>query len=128
MSADVRTVPGHTTIGRFRLVFPLGSTSHVVALDEDKNYAGVVQVAEAHTPDLDESIAVRDILHFTDTILLPSMTVKEALVLFDKAESEALAVIEGPKNRQVVGLLTEAYVLRRYTDELEQRRQELLGE
>src|ERR1044071_2071309 len=49
MRPDVRTVPAHTTIGRFRRVHPLGSTGQVVALDEDRNYAGIVQVAEAHS-------------------------------------------------------------------------------
>ena len=42
MRPDVRTVPAHTTISRFRMVFPLGSTAQVVAVDEDKNYAGIV--------------------------------------------------------------------------------------
>jgi CIC family chloride channel protein len=61
-------------------------------------------------------------------MLLPTMTVKEAVMLFDKAEAEALAVVEAADDREVVGLLTEAYVLRRYSGELEQRRQEILGE
>jgi len=128
MRPDVRTVPAHTTIGRFRLVYPLGSTTQVVAIDEEKRYAGIVQVAEAHSDEIDESTPVREILHFRDTVLLPTMTVKEAVTLFDKAEAEALAVVEAPDNREVVGLLTEAYALRRYSGELEQRRQEILGE
>src|ERR1700755_1638790 len=33
MRPDVRTVPVHTTISRFRMVFPLGSTAQVVALN-----------------------------------------------------------------------------------------------
>jgi CIC family chloride channel protein len=110
------------------IVFPLGSTAQVIALDENKHYAGVVSVAEAHTLDLNETIAVADILHFADTVLLPTMTLKEVGTLFDRAEAEALAVIEALDNREVIGLLTEAYALRRYTDELEQRRQDLLGE
>ena len=128
MRPDVATVPAHTTIGRFRRVHPLGSTGQVVALDEDKNYAGIVQVAEAHAEDYDEAMQVREILHFTDTMLLPTMTVKQAVALFDKAEAEALAVVEASDNREVIGLLTEAYALRRYSSELEQRRQEILGE
>jgi CIC family chloride channel protein len=128
MRPDVRTVPAHTTIGRFRLVYPLGSTTQVVAIDEEKRFAGIVQVAEAHSDEIDESTPVREILHFRDTVLLPTMTVKEAVTLFDKAEAEALAVVEAPDNREVVGLLTEAYALRRYSGELEQRRQEILGE
>lgn len=128
MRPDVRTVPWHTTIARFRLVVPLGATAHVVAVDEDKHYTGIILVAEAHAPELDDSKPVRDILHFKETTLLPTMSVKEAVALFDTAEAEALAVIASPEDPEVVGLLTEAYVLRRYSEELEQRRQELLGE
>ena len=85
MRTDVKIVPMHTTISRFRLVYPLGSTAHVVAIDEDKRYAGIVLVAEAHGPELDETATVRDILHFKDTALFPHMTVKEAVIMFDHA-------------------------------------------
>jgi CIC family chloride channel protein len=128
MRPDVRTVPAHTTVSRFRMVYPLGSTGQVVAVDEDKNYAGIVLVAEAHAPELEENKPVRDLLHFRDFMLLPTMSAKEAAALFDKAEAEALAVIGSADNHEVIGLLTEAYVLRRYSEELEQRRQDLLGE
>jgi CIC family chloride channel protein len=128
MRPDVKTVPAHTTVARFRLVYPLGSTAYVVAIDEERKYAGIVSVAEAHSPELDETTPIRDILHFQDATLLPTMTVKEAVILFDKAEAEALAVVDPLEGKQVIGLLTEAYVLRRYSAELEQRRKELLGE
>jgi chloride channel protein, CIC family len=128
MRPDVRTVPAHTTISRFCLVFPLGSTAHIVAVDEDKNYAGIVLVAEAHAPELDGAKPVRGILHYPDAALLPTMTVKEAVAAFDKAEAEALAVIQSRESPRVIGLLTEAYALRRYSEELEMRRRELLGE
>jgi chloride channel protein, CIC family len=128
MRPDVRTVPVHTTISRFRMVYPLGSTAYVVALDEDKDYAGIVQVAEAHSLELDETRPVRDILHFTGSYLLPTMTVKEAVATFDKAEAEALAVVQSSESQRVVGLLSESYALRRYSEQLEARRQELIGE
>jgi CIC family chloride channel protein len=128
MRPDVRTVPAHTTVGRFRTVFPLGSATQVVALDEDKAYAGIVLVAEAHASELDEAKQLRDILHHRDDMLLPTMTVKEAIEAFDQAEAEELAVVQTRDNRHVVGLLTEAFALRRYSDELERRRKELIGE
>jgi chloride channel protein, CIC family len=128
MRTDVRTVPAHTTISRFRLVFPLGSTAQVVALDEKKGYAGIVQTAEAHAPELDETKPVREILHHPETTLTPSMSVKDAVHAFDKAEAEALAVIETREGRNVIGLLTESHALRRYSEELELRRRELTGE
>jgi CIC family chloride channel protein len=128
MRPDVRTVPAHTTIARFRMVFPLGSTAQVVALNEDRSYAGIVLVAEAHAPEFEETVPVRDILHARETVLLPSMSVKEAVATFDTAEAEALAVVESRDKRQVIGLLTESHALRRYSDELELRRRELTGE
>jgi CIC family chloride channel protein len=128
MQTDVRTVPAHTTISRFRTVFPLGSLNQVVAIDENKNYAGIVQVADAHAAEVEESAPVRSLLHHTNTVLLPTMTVKEAVAIFDKAEAEALAVVQSPDGRRVIGLLSEAYALRRYAEELESRRRELLGE
>lgn len=128
MRPDVRTVPAHTTISRFRMVVPLGSTTHVVALDADKDYAGIVQVAEAHAPELDEQAPVRDILRHRGAFLLPTMTVKDAVATFDKAEAEALAVVQSGDSRRVIGLLSEAHALRRYSEQLELRRQELIGE
>ena len=128
MRPDVRTVPAHTTVSRFRMVYPLGSTAHVVALDEDKNYAGMVYVAEVHAPEADETMPIRDMLHHCDTTLLATMTVKDAVATFDKAEAEALAVIQAEDSSRVIGLLSEAYALRRYSEQLELRRKELVGE
>jgi CIC family chloride channel protein len=56
------------------------------------------------------------------------MTVKEAVAAFDKAEAEALAVIQSSESRRVIGLLGEAHALRRYAEQLELRRRELIGE
>ena len=36
------------------------------------------------------------------------MNVKQAVSVFDRAEAEALAVVDGLESRKVVGLLTEA--------------------
>jgi CIC family chloride channel protein len=56
------------------------------------------------------------------------MTVREAAIAFDRTEAEALAVIDSPLSRRLVGLLTEAHTLRRYAEESELRRRELLGD
>ncbi len=55
------------------------------------------------------------------------MSAKEAMALFEAAESEALAVVDGTRPRRVIGLLTEAHLLRRYGEELDRRRQEEVG-
>jgi CIC family chloride channel protein len=128
MRHDVRTVPADTLLSAFRTTFPLGSTHQVVATDDAGRYAGIAVVPEAHADDLSESKSVRDILHHSDNFLVPRMTVREAVIAFDRTEAEALAVVDSPISRHVVGLLSEAHALRRYAEESERRRRELLGE
>jgi chloride channel protein, CIC family len=128
MRADVRTVPVETPIAMFRETFPLGATSQVVAVDEDGRYAGMVIVPEAHAADLPATASVRDILRHSDHVLLPQMTAQEAIAAFDRTEAEALVVVDTPERRQVIGLLSEAHALRRYSDASERQRRELLGE
>ena len=71
---------------------------------------------------------VSDLLHYTETVLLPQMTIKEAVAMFENAESDALVVVDSPETKRVIGLLTEQYALRRYSEELDRRRRELSGE
>jgi CIC family chloride channel protein len=127
MRREMRTVRADTPIAAFKRDFPLGSHQRVVAMDENDRYAGIVLPAEVHA-DADENHAVRDLLHYTDTALLPQMTIKEAVAMFENAESDALAVVDGPESRRVIGLLTEQYALRRYSEELDRRRRDLSGE
>jgi CIC family chloride channel protein len=56
------------------------------------------------------------------------MTVKEAVAAFDQAEAEALAVIDSLESRRVIGLLSETHTLRRYSEELELQRRNLVGD
>jgi chloride channel protein, CIC family len=99
----------------------------VVAVDNKGRYAGLVMVAEAHAPELAESAFIFEILRHADDILLPSMTVLEAVSAFDRTESEVLAVVDAPSSRRVLGTLSEAHTLRRYLAELDLRRREYIG-
>lgn len=126
MRRDVRTVRDDTKLASFRRDFPLGSTERVVALDQAGRYAGMVMVAEAHAPEA-EGDTIAPLLRKMDRALLPAMNAKEAMAVFDEAEVEALAVIDGVESRRVIGLLTASHVLRRYGEEIEKRRQEEVG-
>ncbi len=127
MRQDVRTVPASISIAAFREVFPLGSTTHAIAVDERERYAGMVRVADAHAAEVPPDKPVKDFLQNIGDVLLPSMAIKEAVLAFDRGEAEALAVVDSYVDRRVIGLLTEAYALRRYSAELERRRRELIG-
>jgi CIC family chloride channel protein len=128
MRADVRTTPAEGSISDLREAFPLGSTNQVVAVDEDGRYAGIVLVAEAHAADVGAADSLRGLLRHSDHMLLPQMSVQEAISAFDRFEAEALPVVDSVERRQVVGLLSEAHALRRYSEASERQRRELLGE
>ena len=127
MRRDMRTIRADTTISAFKRQVPLGSADRVVVTDEAGRYAGVVLTPEAHGAD-ETLTRVSEILHYPKAMLLPQMTIKEAVQMFESTESDALAVVDAADTRKVIGLLTEQYALRRYTEELDRQRRDLSGE
>jgi CIC family chloride channel protein len=120
-------VAAATPLSVFRQEFPLGSAQRVIVVDAERRYAGLVYPAEAITV-TGQNRVVGDILHHAEDFLRPEMSVKEALAVFESAEADALAVLDDPITRQVVGLLTEPFALKRYNEELDRKRRELAGE
>jgi CIC family chloride channel protein len=127
MRREVRTVRANTALTTFRRDFPLGATQRVIALGDNDAYAGIVLTAEAHAEDAGAR-TVANVVHYADAVLLPQMSVKEAIGMFEQSESDALAVVDSAEAKRVIGLLTEHYALRRYSEELDRRRRELSGE
>ncbi len=128
MRADVVTVNVDLSIAQFREKFPLGSKNQVIAIDSDERYAGIVLVADAHATESNPDDSLRQILRCRGFTLLPNWNVQEAVAAFDRAEAESLAVLDSLDRGRVIGVLTEAHVLRRYAEESEKRRRDLLGE
>ncbi len=127
MRREFPRVPADQTLAQFRREFPLGSQTRVVAIDAKDRYAGMVTVSEAHAAP-ETATRVLDVVHHAKSVLLPQMTIKEAVAMFEASESDALAVVDGAETGRVIGLLTESYALRRYSEELDKRRRELSGE
>ncbi len=94
MRRELRTVRVDMPIHSFRRDFPLGAEKRVIVLDETGRYAGLVMPSEAHAIDDDNVTTVGDMLQQTGTVLLPQMSVKEAAAMFERAEADALAVVE----------------------------------
>jgi CIC family chloride channel protein len=131
MRQEVPTVRDDSVLTAFRRDFPLGSNDLVVAVDERDRYAGIVPLNRAHALEFDRKAAhtrLTSLLVYKGRVLLPSMNVKEAVAAFEEAEADALVVVDNMTNRHVLGVLTEAHALRRYSEELDQRRRELVGE
>jgi CIC family chloride channel protein len=97
----------------------------------DGHYAGWVDMAVVNDPQLNEAIeagVVADLVRERDCFLLPNENVRTALARFDDAQTETLPVLSAKADPRIIGYLTEAYALRRYTQELERRRSAELGE
>ncbi len=94
MRQDVQTVYAASTIAAFRETFPLGSTAYVIAVDEVDRYVGLIMVADAHAAEAATDKSIKDLLRNREDMLLPGMAVKEAVLAFDRAETEALAVVD----------------------------------
>lgn len=131
MQRNVDTVFADTSIASLIESHPLGSAYWLIATDPFGRYAGMVSLNELYmlAPDAERCKApLSSLLRSRDTALTPDMNIREAARAFETTESEALAVVRSESDRQIVGLLTEAHVLRRYTAQLDQVRRELSGE
>ena len=127
MRAAGRVMPETTTVVVFRREFPLGSTNRIIAVDDTGRYVGIVWISDAHAAD-DTVATIAELLHSTDRVLVPQMTIKEAVQMFERAEADALAVVDSRESLKVLGILTEQYALRRYSEELDRRRRDISGE
>ncbi|HXW70734.1 MAG TPA: chloride channel protein [Methylocella sp.] len=132
MRADVPKAPLDMRISTFMEEFPARSTNQWVAvIGPTGSYAGLVFVPDIHLAGAKgdpASASLGKLVRLPDIFLTPDMDVKLSVERFEQSESEALAVVDNAKDRHVIGLLTEAHVLRRYTDELDRARLELAGE
>jgi CIC family chloride channel protein len=128
MRPETVTVDSTMPMEEFREKFPLGSKSQVIAVDAEGRYAGLALVAEAYTPEASEIANLDSILHYKDVVLHPAMNIQQAIAVFDAAEAEMLAVVEADGEKRAVGVLSEAHAMRRYADESERRRREVVGE
>jgi CIC family chloride channel protein len=61
-------------------------------------------------------------------VLNPLMNIQEAIAVFDTAEAETLAVVEADGEHKPIGILSESHAVRRYAEESEQRRREVIGD
>ncbi|MDE1995073.1 MAG: chloride channel protein [Rhizobiaceae bacterium] len=131
MRPDVHTASIDMSIEEFRHDFPIGSAQRVILIDKDEKYSGMVLVPDIYASPVDkddEEHGLSDFIRHRNDFLQPQMNAKQAAALFDQTESEALVVVNDLIERKVIGLLTESYTLRRYSEELDRRRREVSGE
>lgn len=130
MRADPIVVPAQMPLLKLREAMPPSGAKWVFVTDENGRYRGQIEMTSAHDPALDDAAAnlvADDLAQGTGIYLQPKENLRVALSRFETTETEILPVVSDPQNQRVVGFLTEAYSLRRYTQELERQRGTELG-
>ncbi|MCI0467491.1 MAG: chloride channel protein [Beijerinckiaceae bacterium] len=132
MQTDVPKARLDMSVAEFKEAFPLLSSNHWVAVTgPGEVYAGMIYVPGVYLAGAKPGVGAAGFGEFIRSpgqFLLPEMNIQLAAQLFEQTETEALAVTASKEDRRVIGLLTEAHVLRRYADELAKAHRDLAGE
>jgi CIC family chloride channel protein len=131
MRADPKAVPADMTLRQVRERYPIGSAKRLYVMGQGERYMGTLDLALAHEPGIEDAVdwlVAGDIAGERDLFLLPTDNVRTALLRFEENKTESIAVVSSIAEPKLVGYLTEAYALRRYTHELERRRNAELGQ
>jgi CIC family chloride channel protein len=133
MRQDFAVVPPAMPLAELCRQFPITESRRVFVVNDNGGYEGYIDLAEAHSTELAEngdgdSLTANDIARGAEHFLTPGQPVRETLDLFIASAAEVLAVVDNPRDRRVLGYLSEAYALRRYYRELEARHREELGD
>jgi CIC family chloride channel protein len=116
---------------KLRAAAPLGSSPIVFATDAKGNYAGMIDPTVLHDPELDAAAAglvASDLAVGRNAFLLPATDIRAALARFEECEAEILPVLAAEDERKVIGLVSEAYALKRFAHEMERNHNAQLGE
>ena len=129
MRPDIKKASANIPLQQFRAAFPLGSAQRAILVDENDRYIGIVVVPEVYADEAaaEEVVTLEKFIRYRNDFLQPQMNARQAAAIFDKTRSDALAVVNNIIERRVVGQLSEAHLLRRYSEELDRRRREALG-
>jgi CIC family chloride channel protein len=131
MRKDTTTVPVTMGLAEFRSRFPVGSTKYVAAVDAGGAFAGLVDVASVHADTAEKGDAETAIVGRVTSrpeIWVDARTpFNQLLPLFEDLETELLIVVDDKTSKRVIGLITEAFALRRYRQQREARQREMFG-
>ena len=126
MQQSPDSVAANTSVAEFRRRFPLGSTGRVAVVDETARYVGLVDTVRAFDPSLDENAEIGRLAASDDPTLRPADDVRAVMTAFDASDAPYLAVTDD--DGALLGTLSERFVHRRYTEEVEKAQRETFGE
>ena len=115
-------------VGRaeFRQRVPLGSTSRAILIDDTGCYRGMVFTATVFADAADPQAALSSLAVQQLCSVAPTDDIAALMRRFDDAGADDIAVVDA--TGQVLGVVTEKYVRRRYLGESEAELRRLFGE
>jgi len=131
MRTDAKCVAADSGLRSLRAAYPVGGAKRLYVLNGDSHYLGAIETEDLHDSAIDDALdgaVAVDLAVGADQFLLPTDNIRSALAQFDAMQVETLPVLLSPADRRVIGYMTEAYALKRYTMELERMRSAELGQ
>lgn len=122
MRPDVVRYPDTVACGELLSKYPAGSIKWIALVDDKGQYAGLCDVSEIAFAAKNPEQPVADFARQKAEVLHVAQSLEDAMKWFETPGREAAIVVNSPTRMEVVGILTEAYVLKRYAQELERRR------
>ncbi|HHA2919534.1 TPA: chloride channel protein [Stenotrophomonas maltophilia] len=126
MRKGVATAPADLDAAAFCQRFPLGSGSRVILIDSEGHYAGIVQIPRVYGDGVKPETTIGELAENRDVSLPPAADVVSVMQRFDQTQADELAVVAA--DGQVLGVVSEAFVRKRYAEELDKRQRELMGQ
>jgi chloride channel protein, CIC family len=122
MRPDVVRYPNTVTCGELLSKYPAGSIKWIALVDDNGQYAGLCDVSEIAFAAKSPEQPVADFARQKAEVLNVAQSLEDAIKWFETPGRDAAIVVNSSAHMEVVGILTEAYVLKRYAQELERRR------
>jgi chloride channel protein, CIC family len=126
MRSDIEIAPTSMPIAEAQTAFAPG-TKQIVLRDDGGRYAGLVFVGDLHAVANTPDQTVQSIARQQGEYLLPYMTIRDIIRVFEQTETDVLVVVETTRSMIPLGTISEAYVLRTYGEELERRNEEMFS-
>ena len=115
MHRDIPTFPIQMPLASLRQALPLGSTEWIGVSHHDGTYAGMLETARAHDPDLNdlsEMLILGDLTDPPGPEIGPADDVRHVLQTFAASRLTVLPVVS--QDRRALGYVSESHCLRRY--------------
>ncbi|MCH8684606.1 chloride channel protein [Pedomonas mirosovicensis] len=123
---DVPRTPADASVAEFKERFPLGSTQRVAVVDAAGHYCGIITPSTVYAANLAADASVASLAIQEQQMLPPEADIAQVMRRFDETQADELAVV-GP-DRQLLGIVSEKFVRKRYAEELDKMQRALFGE